>query len=127
MSKYLPNVIFPLIILGSFLISARAASGIPQLATGPQKWVLKEKGIIRRNEFLDNEDVLKPHKIVAKLLAFQAVYQSACQAAGRLWYLCHFHYWLHPFSLTQGRIRELLPLEVNTSFSRDKVIATVLN
>ena len=38
--KLLPKVIFPLIIAGSFCVSARAASGIPQLATGPQKWVL---------------------------------------------------------------------------------------
>uniref|UniRef100_A0A0C9S3M6 Putative secreted protein n=1 Tax=Amblyomma americanum TaxID=6943 RepID=A0A0C9S3M6_AMBAM len=40
--EYMHNavVILPLIILGSFLMSARAARGIPQLATGPQKWVL---------------------------------------------------------------------------------------
>lgn len=36
-------VIVPLIILGSLLISAKQAMGIPQLATGPQKWVLKMK------------------------------------------------------------------------------------
>lgn len=40
---YLPNVIFPLIYVGSFLRSAIAAKGIPQLATGPQKCVLKKK------------------------------------------------------------------------------------
>lgn len=34
------TVIFPLIIEGSFCVSAIAAKGIPQLATGPQKWVL---------------------------------------------------------------------------------------
>lgn len=33
----------PEIILGSFLISAKAAIGIPQLATGPQKCVLHKK------------------------------------------------------------------------------------
>lgn len=35
-----PVVIVPDMILGSLLISAKAAIGIPQLATGPQKWVL---------------------------------------------------------------------------------------
>lgn len=38
--NYLPKVILPLIIVGSFCVSAIAASGIPQLATGPQKCVL---------------------------------------------------------------------------------------
>lgn len=33
-------VIVPEMIFGSFLMSARAAIGMPQLATGPQKWVL---------------------------------------------------------------------------------------
>lgn len=33
-------VILPLMYLGSFLVSAIAANGMPQLATGPQKWVL---------------------------------------------------------------------------------------
>lgn len=37
----LPSVIFPEINFGSFLKSAIAASGIPQLATGPQKCVLQ--------------------------------------------------------------------------------------
>lgn len=32
-----PVVIVPDMILGSFLMSARQAIGIPQLATGPQK------------------------------------------------------------------------------------------
>lgn len=39
----LPNVIFPLIISGGFLVSAMAAIGIPQLATGPQKCVLQKR------------------------------------------------------------------------------------
>lgn len=40
--RNIPIVIFPLIKLGSlFLMSAIAANGIPQFATGPQKWVLK--------------------------------------------------------------------------------------
>lgn len=34
------SVIFPLMYLASFRVSAMAANGIPQLATGPQKWVL---------------------------------------------------------------------------------------
>lgn len=37
---HLPSVIFPLIMSGFFRISAKAAIGIPQLATGPQKCVL---------------------------------------------------------------------------------------
>lgn len=41
MDGFVPKVIFPLIILGSLLISAKAAIGIPQLAIGPQKCVLK--------------------------------------------------------------------------------------
>lgn len=39
--KIIPNVILPLMKTGSFLVSAIAASGIPQFATGPQKCVLK--------------------------------------------------------------------------------------
>lgn len=42
---HLPNVILPLMNSGGFLVSAMAASGMPQLATGPQKCVLqREKG-----------------------------------------------------------------------------------
>lgn len=37
----IPSVILPLMKTGSFRVSAIAASGIPQFATGPQKWVLK--------------------------------------------------------------------------------------
>lgn len=44
--KFLPTVIFPLIISGDFLVSAMAASGMPQFATGPQKWVLKVNKLI---------------------------------------------------------------------------------
>jgi len=33
--------ILPEMNLGLFCVSARAATGIPQLATGPQKWVLQ--------------------------------------------------------------------------------------
>jgi hypothetical protein len=39
---HLPKVIFPLMNFGSFLMSAMAAIGMPQFATGPQKWVLKD-------------------------------------------------------------------------------------
>ena len=39
----LPSVIFPLISETSLLLSAIAASGIPQFATGPQKCVLEKK------------------------------------------------------------------------------------
>lgn len=35
--KKLPPVILPLINSGSFFMSDRAAIGIPQFATGPQK------------------------------------------------------------------------------------------
>ena len=38
--KHKASVIFPLMYLGSLWISAIAAIGIPQLATGPQKCVL---------------------------------------------------------------------------------------
>lgn len=38
----LPNVILPLIMSGSLRISANAAIGMPQFATGPQKCVLIE-------------------------------------------------------------------------------------
>lgn len=38
----LPPVILPLINSGSFWMSDSAAIGIPQLAIGPQKWVLTE-------------------------------------------------------------------------------------
>lgn len=40
---YLPTVIFPLIYFGSLDMSAIAAIGIPQFATGPQKCVLQFK------------------------------------------------------------------------------------
>lgn len=36
----LPRVILPEMNLGCFWVSAMAAMGIPQLAKGPQKWVL---------------------------------------------------------------------------------------
>lgn len=42
----LPRVILPLIISGFFRISANAAIGMPQFATGPQKCVLNK---INRN------------------------------------------------------------------------------
>ena len=40
---YLPQVILPLIYWGLFRVSAIAAIGIPQFATGPQKWVLQQR------------------------------------------------------------------------------------
>lgn len=46
---YSPVVIFPLMIFGSFLVmSAIAAKGIPQLAMGPQKWVLHKITIVEQ-------------------------------------------------------------------------------
>lgn len=45
----LPRVIFPLINEASFCVSAMAATGIPQFATGPQKWVLKKNKNIMKS------------------------------------------------------------------------------
>jgi hypothetical protein len=47
----LPKVIFPLIKLASFCVSAIAAIGIDQVAKGPQKCVLKNFKDRKKNEF----------------------------------------------------------------------------
>lgn len=44
LSQVLPNVIRPLMISGDFFISLIAATGSPQLATGPQKCCKEGKG-----------------------------------------------------------------------------------
>lgn len=46
----LPVVIVPEMIFGSFLMSSKHAIGIPQFATGPQKWVLQRKSYSMRME-----------------------------------------------------------------------------
>lgn len=43
-------VIVPEMIFGSFLMSSKHAIGIPQFATGPQKWVLRRKKYLMRME-----------------------------------------------------------------------------
>lgn len=53
----LPKVIFPLIKLASFCVSAIAAIGIDQVAKGPQKCVLKNFKDRKKKMSLSNYNV----------------------------------------------------------------------
>lgn len=90
----LPVVIVPEIILGSFLMSSKHAIGIPQFATGPQKWVLqwslsKSEGRIARRNLHNNLTSLSTLWI-AETSGFQATSFLGGPSRLILWFLALF-------------------------------------
>lgn len=79
--KFSPVVIVPEMILGSLLMSAKQAIGIPQFATGPQKCVLIKDFSCQSLNFSGGLFTFSPHQIFPELRASQ-VFEQFLSCAG---------------------------------------------